>query len=141
MKSGRKIWSLPVVMAIVLVTGLVAVTGYVAAQSFTTTSPPIVENQIGDQEVEIDATAGASQTVVSFADVDGDDTTDDPAFLDYTAFTDDQTVNDSPDEIVHTAMTENPKVARVILTDDDTMVVQDWWNSLDGVPGDAPVEA
>ena len=110
-----------------VVTALLLVGLFAASVLAQASNPPEVETQIEDQTLTITATS--VDVTVNLADVDGNGNA---AFIDVV---DDQ---NTPDPIVFTAMTTDPAIATVGLGDDDgTMVVQNWWNALDGTDDDS----
>ena len=143
MKSGRKIWSLPIAvlaLALMLVGGIVA-TGVIQAFG----DAPKMVTQIPDKNIVIGADlAGSTDVIINFADADGpdvdgpDDDTDvnaDPAFTDV-GTADSPT---GPDDLRYTVLTYNYKVAFVeLVTEPDDTFLGRWWDSLGN--GDAAAQ-
>ncbi len=140
MKIRRKIWSLPLMLVTALL--LVGMLGAVVlAQTFTATSAPVKTTDIPQQSITIDADGSATtaSATVEFDDVLPSTAGDQPAFRDFTVYVDDNQDNtNTVDPITYVAMTNNRKVAGVeIAAGDNNTVVQTWWDSLDGVAGNA----
>ena len=130
MKSRRKIWSIPVALAVVLMfAAMIGVSSYVAAQAGN--AAPKVATPLAD---------AIGDTVLELEDGDPDDTT-----VDLAAVFDDTTMAGDPavevdDRLAFTVMTNAPNTASAAFTtgtaynDDqapDNGVVANWWNSLD----------